>query len=233
MKKIGKITIIALVFLAILISQPLILGYINYNGKTSYLFSYFGLVPKYSTVDVSKNGMEVKAYSYSAPQMNITLYNFSNETFDCYGVAGNGDIENSSGYRLVFSIHSGVNTIIISLLPTLSSSPNLNGLGILFMLENPYQAFYQWTVSEGNVGQVSYRPNPLIPDKYSQVQNGFEFSQSRLVSTFFYWWLPVVVVFILCFSVYRIRKWVKQVNKLRSTIDSLQTKICQSTRSCL
>jgi hypothetical protein len=210
LKKIGKVTIIALALLAILISQPLILGYTNYNGNTSYLFSFFGLVPKYSFVDVSKNGMEVIAYNYSAPQMNITLYNYSNETFDCYGVAGICDIENSSGYRLVFSIHSGDNTIIMSLLPTLSSSPNLNGLGILFMLRNPYEAIYQWTVSEENLGQVSYRPNPLISDKISTVQDGFVFSQQRFMSTFFYWWLPVLLIFAIGFYVYRKRRQVEK-----------------------
>jgi hypothetical protein len=209
-----------------LFSEPLVLGYIDYANNTRYLFSNFGFTPKYIFVLTSKNGLEVTAYTYYRPsadnlQMNITLFNYSNKTFDCFGYtetdySGNGgsaggsigceiDADNgTSNIPVVFSIHAGVNEIS-TFIPTVITSDDFTGLSIGFNLNNPWSSIYKWTVSDG-VGQITYKSNPLIPDKYAYMQNGFIFSQERLLNTILYLWLPILLIFAIGFAVYQTRR---------------------------
>jgi hypothetical protein len=226
-----KITLIILAITAILLSEPLVLGYMNYRGNTTYLFSSFGFNPKYENVIIEKNGLEVRACNYSRLsendlEINIVLYSYNTASFDCSGTMDVKLPNWNVGYDIyasneinsplrVFSIKEGENNIKI---PTAFSEDELAGLTIGLNLRNPWKNIYSWRFSDV-VGESSYRANPLFPDKYVSVQNGYTYSPEKLSNTILYYWLPTMAIIAIGYSAYRIRKWVKEVNNLKLRIN--------------
>ena len=223
---------------AILLSEALGLGLVYSHGNNSYLLSSFGLIPHYDEVVTAKNGLEVKNYTYDLNhrtvqssmknwtvydlEMNVHLYSYSEESFDCFaGTQFNRNDAQDIRYTdasgipqfKVFTIKHGNNEIIITRKNV--NNEEMRGFGFyLFRREPSYNTYYDWQLSQGT-GESSYSENHLNQDKHVRVQNGFDFSQNLLIFTVLYAWLPTFAVFAIVFSVFRVRKWVKEVNELK------------------
>ena len=66
-------------------------------------------------------------------------------------------------------------------------------------------------------GDASYHQNSLNFDEHAAIQTGFAFTASdRLIGNFLYLWLPTIAIFIIGYFIYRAKKWVKEVNELKT-----------------
>jgi hypothetical protein len=229
-----KKLIIIILLITILFSEALVLGLVNSHGNNSYLLSSFGLIPNFEHITTTKNGLEVRDYNYSwitdyEPnraittvyhlEMDVHLYSYSNNAFNCVASTNiedlGGQAVNYNGTRKEYTINQGDNLIEITRrnVPTATLDNSFE-----FSLSQPNKMIYIWELSDGK-GESSYGQNSLNQDEYAIIQNGYNFQQNQLLSTLFYLWLPTIAVFVIGYSAYRIRKWVKEVNKLKTRIN--------------
>jgi hypothetical protein len=130
-----------------------------------------------------------------------------------------GQAVNYNGTRKEYTINQGDNLIEITRrnVPTATLDNSFE-----FSLSQPNKMIYIWELSDGK-GEFSYGQNALNQDEYANIQNGYNFQQNQLWFTILYLWLPTIGLFTLVYCIYRVKKWVKEVNDLKADNSAMQT----------